>query len=73
VEPERESKQLFSAIFVLLLMNFVRFFDRVILTFDLTTDFYKFGIPALKIWAAIAIFQHIWSIWKREQGELKIG
>jgi hypothetical protein len=73
VEPEGESKQLFWVIFLLLFMNFVRFFDRVIFNFDLTTEFYKYGIPALKIWVAIAIFQHIWSIWKREQGELKIG
>lgn len=73
VEPERESRQLFAAIFLLLCLNFLRFFDRVIFNFDFTGDIYKYGIPALKIWAAIAIFLHIWSIWKREQGVLKIG
>jgi len=72
-EPEKESKQLFAAIFVLLSLNCLRFFDRVIFDFDFTGDIYKHGIPALKIWAAIAIFVHIWSIWKREQGVLKIG
>jgi hypothetical protein len=72
-EPEPESKELFLCVFMLLCFNCMRFFDRVIFNFDLTGDIYKFGIPALKIWAAVAIFRHIWSIWKREQGVFKIG
>jgi hypothetical protein len=73
VEPEYESKQIFICVFILLSINCLRFFDRLIFNLDLIADIYKFGIPALKIWAAVAISLHIWSIWKREQGELKIG
>jgi hypothetical protein len=56
------SKPIVLWLLLMVVLNVVRFFDRVVIATDLTGEMFKYGMLAIKVWASLAVWIYIYQL-----------
>jgi hypothetical protein len=58
----RFSKPIVLWLLMMVALNAVRFFDRVVFETNLTAEVFKYGLLAVKVWASVAVWIYIYQM-----------
>lgn len=62
IKVSRYSKPIVLWLLMMVLLNVIRFFDRVAFETNLMADVFKYGLLAIKVWASLAVWIYVYQL-----------
>lgn len=67
IQVSRFSKPIVLWLLMMVALNAVRFFDRVVFETNFTSELIKFGLLAVKVWASVAVWIYLYQMCSRSR------